>query len=171
MEGMRMLERLGTPAIIGLSSGFLLACGMSGYGVAAGRPAPELRFVSVAAAVPLLLPVRTWTLPAPAASARRLAEEAQAQPAGEPPLLAPEKHPPPVVNYVPPKPKHGADDAAHKKKSDAKPKEKAKEKVKAKSRRRASRKRSAGSRRPDEAGPRSPASAGRAGWRIRNVRR
>jgi hypothetical protein len=123
-----MLERLGTPAIIGLSSGFLLACGMSGYGVAAGRPAPELRFVSVAAAVPLLLPVRTWTLPA----ARRLAEEAQAQPAGEPPLLAPEKHPPPVVNYVPPKPKHGADDAAHKKKSDAKPKEKAKEKVKAK---------------------------------------
>jgi hypothetical protein len=125
-----MLERLGTPAIIVLSSGFLLACGMSGYGVAAGRPAPELRFVDVAAAVPLLLPVRTWTLPTPTAPARRLTEEAQAQPAGEPPLLAPEKHPPPVVNYVPPKPKHGADDAAHKKKSDAK--EKAKEKVKAK---------------------------------------
>jgi hypothetical protein len=124
-----MLERLSTPAIIGLSSGFLLACGMSGYGVAAGRPAFDVRSVSVAAAVPLLR-ARTWTLPAPAAPARRLAEEAQAQPAGEPPLLAPEKHPPPVVNYVPPKPKRGADDATHKKKSDAK--EKAKEKVKAK---------------------------------------
>jgi hypothetical protein len=123
-----MLERLGTPAIIVLSSGFLLACGMSEYGVAAWRPAFDLRFVSVAAAVPLLLPVRTWTLPPPVAPARRLAEEAQAQPAGEPPLLAPEKHPPPVVNYVPPKPKRGADDAAHKKKSDAKPKEKVKAK-------------------------------------------
>jgi hypothetical protein len=105
----------------------LLAAACSGACiVAAWWPMPEVRLVSeAAAAVPLAQTQAEagTTLASPPEPAGRLAEETQAQPVDELPLKE-ERHPPPIVNYVPPKPKHGVDDKSRKTKPDSKPKAK-----------------------------------------------
>jgi hypothetical protein len=94
----------------------LAAAGMGACIVVAGWAMPEVRLVrGAAAAVPL---VQTHAgagtvLPSPPEPARRLAEETQPQSSAELPLKE-ESHPPPIVNYVPPKPKHKVDDKSRK---------------------------------------------------------
>ena len=101
----------------------LAANGIGACIVAFGRPMPEARLVSpAAAAVPPAHAGRI--LPSSTSPAIRLAEETQAQTADEPQPLKEERHPPPIVNYVPPKPKQGLDDKSRKTKSDSKPKAK-----------------------------------------------
>jgi hypothetical protein len=110
-----MFERRTTSVCVAVSLGLLL--------VATGGPAPEAGLVSAPAAAVAQSQARAGTLALPPpVPARRLAE---ATPAADLPPLAAEKHPPPVVNYVPPKLKRSASDPAGKK-SDAKSKEKAK---------------------------------------------
>jgi hypothetical protein len=94
----------------------LAAAGMGACIVVAGWAMPEVRLVrGAAAAVPL---AQTHAgagtvLPSPPQPARRLAEETQPQSSAELPLKE-ESHPPPIVNYVPPKPKHKVDDKSRK---------------------------------------------------------
>jgi hypothetical protein len=105
----------------------LAASGSGACIVAAWWPMPEVRLVSAAAAaVPLAqtqAEAGTTTLPSPTEPAGRLAEETQAQPVDELPLKE-ERHPPPIVNYVPPKPKHSVGDKSRETKPDSKPKAK-----------------------------------------------
>jgi hypothetical protein len=102
----------------------LAAAGSGACILVAWWPMPEVRLVSpAAAAVPLTQTQAEGgtILPSPTEPAGRLAEETQAQPAAELPLKE-ERHPPPIVNYVPPKPKHSVDDKSRKTKPDSKPK-------------------------------------------------
>jgi hypothetical protein len=133
-----MLNRsspVGTPLRAAMASRNLLAAaGMGACVVAAWWPMPEVRLVSEAAAAVPLTPApmpaeATTVLPSPSEPARRLTEETQAQPAEDLPLkqdlpLKEERHPPPIVNYLPPKPKHVVDDKSGKSKSDTKSKAK-----------------------------------------------
>jgi hypothetical protein len=94
----------------------LAAAGIGACIVVAGWPMPGMRLVrSAAAAVPLVQThaAAGTVLPSPPEPARRLAGETQAQPAAELPLKE-ESHPPPIVNYVPPKPKRNVDDKSRK---------------------------------------------------------
>jgi hypothetical protein len=96
----------------------LAAAGMGACSVAAWSM-PEVRLVSVAAAA--VPPARTkgeagTVSPSPLEPRPRLAEETQPQPADDLPLKE-ESHPPPIVNYVPPKPKHVVDDKSRKTKT------------------------------------------------------
>jgi hypothetical protein len=92
----------------------LAAAGMGACIVVAGWEMPEVRLArGAAAAVPLVQTHVGAGTVSPPEPARRLAEEAQAQPAAELPLKE-ESHPPPIVNYVPPKPKRNVDDKSRK---------------------------------------------------------
>jgi len=104
-----MLERArrtGKPEGAAVSLRLLLACiGVGGCIAASGTSA-------------------TWSSGVRLMS-KAAAEEIKAAQADDGPPLSAERHPPPVVNYVPPKPKHGAaDDALRKNKSDVKAKTK-----------------------------------------------
>jgi hypothetical protein len=106
-----MFRWLDQPEGAAVALRLLLTCiGVGGYIVATGIiatgwPISGLRLVSAA-----------------------VAEEGQAAPADNAPPLSQERHPPPVINYVPPKAKaeskRGAVDDIRKKKSDAKAKSK-----------------------------------------------
>jgi hypothetical protein len=110
----------------------LIAAGMGACIVVMGSLMLEMRLVSGAAAAVLLAQTqaefRTGLPPQPAS---RLAEDMQPQAADDLPLKE-ERHPPPIVNYVPPKPKHTVDDKSHKAKTSTKSDTKSDTKSKAK---------------------------------------
>jgi len=104
-----MLEQPDQPEGAAVSLRLLLACiGVGGCIASSGSlviSSSEVHFVGTAAA-----------------------EETKAAQADDGPPLSAERHPPPVVNYVAPKskaePKHGANDALRKKKSEVRAKAK-----------------------------------------------